>query len=165
MDKLEVGQIVNTHGLKGEVKITHWCDYPEVFEKLSTIYFSDKAYKIQSVKYHKNSIILKLSGIDTIEMAEKLRNTVICASREELALDGEYTYYVRDLLGLTVYSNGEILGELTDWFPTGSNDVYVVRTEEGKNIMVPAIRQVVKKVDLKEKFMEVELLEGLLDED
>jgi len=78
---------------------------------------------------------------------------------------GEDTYYVRDLLGLSVYSNGELLGELIDWFPTGSNDVYVVRTPEGKNVMVPAIKQVVKKVDLENKKMEVELLEGLIDED
>ena len=163
-DFMEVGKIINTHGLRGEVKIAPWCDSTQVFEYLKAVYIGDKKYEIKSVREHKNSLLAVLSDVNSIEDAEKLKNKIIKADKEDLPPLGENTYYIRDLIGLSVYSEERLLGEVTDCFPTGSNDVYVVKNNEnGKEILIPAIRQVVKSIDINKGRMEVLLMEGLED--
>ena len=164
---LEIGQIVNTFGIKGMVKVQPFTDDIEQFENLKTIYiknkFEQKEYEIEEVKYHKNMILLKLKGINNIEEANLLRQSYLLKDREKDEPLKEGTYYIVDLLGLEVYDdNGNLLGTLEDIFNTGSNDIYVVKNELGKQILLPAISEVIKEIDIKNKKIIVHLIKGLI---
>ena len=163
----EVGQIVNTNGLKGLLKINPFTDDITRFEKLKTIFIEHKKelleFEIESVRYQKKQVLLKLKGIDTIEEAEKYREDYLKINRNKEEKLPENTYYIVDLIGLDIYTeNGELLGKLDDIFSTGSNDVYVVKNSEGKQILLPAISDVIKNIDLEQKKIVVNLIEGLL---
>ena len=165
-DVLEIGQIVNTRGLRGEVKVNSFSEDPQRFEKVKSIYVkSDKDYKeyeIERVTYVKNQVVLKLKGINKIEYAEALRNSYIYVKREDLEELPEGTYYIADLIGLDVYEeNGNLLGKVDDIFSTKSNDVYVVRTELGELKYLPSIPEVLKDIDLPNKKIIVNLIKGL----
>ncbi len=164
---LEVGQIVNTNGLKGLLKINPFTDDITRFERLKTILVEHKKelleFEIESVRYQKKQVLLKLKGIDTIEEAEKYREDYLKIKRNKEEKLPEDTYYIVDLIGLDIYTeNGELLGKLDDVFSTGSNDVYVVKNSEGKQILLPAISDVIKNIDLEQKKIVVNLIEGLL---
>ena len=164
---LEVGQIVNTNGLKGLLKINPFTDDITRFERLKTIFIEHKKelleFEIESVRYQKKQVLLKLKGIDTIEEAEKYREDYLKINRNKEEKLPEDTYYIVDLIGLDIYTeNGELLGKLDDIFSTGSNDVYVVKNGEGKQILLPAISDVIKNIDLEQKKIVVNLIEGLL---
>jgi 16S rRNA processing protein RimM len=154
-EPLEIGKIVNTHGLKGEVKVTPWCDDSRVFLSLDSVQTKNNRLKIENVKFFKNTVIIKFSGINSIEDAEKMRNEIIYADRSQLAPLADGTYYIRDIIGLEVFEKDTRMGIIEDCFDTGSNDVYVVLTDEGRRILIPAISQFVKKVDIRGKRMEV----------
>lgn len=167
---LEIGQIVNTNGIKGVVKVIPYTDDLKRFEALKTIYIEkDKTlqeFSIEKVKYSKQSVLLKLQGIDTIEQAQQYRNCYLKIKREDARQLPQDTYFIVDLIGIKVFTEEEkFLGELQDVFPTGSNDVYVVKQNNGKQILLPAIGEVVKKVDLINKKMIVHLLPGLQEEE
>ena len=167
MEYIEIGQIVNTNGLKGVVKINPFTDDINKFKSLKYIYIQLKnelkKVKIEQVRFNKNQVLLKLEGIDSIEEAEKYRNFYVKTEKETQEELGEDTYYIVDLIGLDVFSDkDEYLGKIDDVFPTGSNDVYVVKDNLGKQILIPAIADVVKKVDLKNKKMIINLIPGLL---
>ena len=99
MKTIEVGKIVNTHGLKGDIKVVSWCDYPEIFEDFSKVFYKDIPYEIQNVRYHKGSVILKLAGVDSIDDAERMKNNVITALRSEFNLpEGKFFLADRILL-------------------------------------------------------------------
>lgn len=164
---LEVGQIVNTNGLKGLLKINPFTDDITRFERLKTIFIEHKKelleFEIESVRYQKKQVLLKLKGIDTIEEAEKYREDYLKINRNKEEKLPEDTYYIVDLIGLDIYTEGgELLGKLDDVFSTGSNDVYVVKNGEGKQILLPAISDVIKNIDLEQKKIVVNLIEGLL---
>ncbi len=164
---LEIGQIVNTYGIKGFVKVVPFTDNITRFEDLKTVYLETKkgleTFEIEEVKYSKNTVLLKLKGIDDIDAAEKYRNTYLKIDRKNAVNLPQDTYFIVDLLDMEVYTDDEIhLGKITDVYPTGSNDIYVVKNEEGKQILLPAISQVIKTVDIQNKKMVVHLLEGLL---
>ena len=164
---LEVGQIVNTNGLKGLLKINPFTEDITRFERLKTILVEHKKelleFEIESVRYQKKQVLLKLKGIDTIEEAEKYREDYLKIKRNKEEKLPEDTYYIVDLIGLDIYTeNGELLGKLDDVFSTGSNDVYVVKNSEGKQILLPAISDVIKNIDLEQKKIVVNLIEGLL---
>lgn len=164
---LEVGQIVNTFGIKGMVKVMPFTDDIRRFDKLDKVYIeknkSKKEYKIEEVKYHKNIVLIKFEGIDKIEQAEELRNSYLTVSRDSVEELEEGRYYIVDLLGLDVYTDEQVLlGTLDDIFNTGSNDIYVVKNKEGKQILLPAIEDVIKQVDLENKKIIVHLLPGLV---
>ena len=167
MEYIEIGQIVNTNGLKGVVKVNPFTDDISKFEDLKYVYIQLKnelkKVKIEQVRYNKNQVLLKLEGIDSIEEAEKYRNFYLKTEKESQEDLGEDTYYIVDLIGLDVYTaKNEYLGKIEDVFPTGSNDVYVVKDNLGKQILIPAIADVVKKVDLKNKKMIINLIPGLI---
>ena len=167
MEYIEIGQIVNTNGLKGVVKVNPFTDDISKFEELKYVYIQLKnelkKVKIEQVRYNKNQVLLKLEGIDSIEEAEKYRNFYLKTEKESQEDLGEDTYYIVDLIGIDVYSDkNEYLGKIEDVFPTGSNDVYVVKDNLGKQILIPAIADVVKKVDLKNKKMIINLIPGLV---
>ena len=161
--KITIGRIVNTRGLKGEVKILPMVDDLELFESIDYVLIDENKYAIEGTKYFKGNAILKLSGINTIEEAELYKTKTIEIFEEDLPALEEGMYYVKDLLGLTVETeDGELLGKIVDVFKTGSNDVYTVKQADGKKIYLPAIKDVVRSIDLEEKKVTVKLLEGLL---
>lgn len=163
---LEIGQIVNTRGLKGEVKVNSYSEDPERFEKIKTIILKTKGkeqeYEIQKVTYNKNQVILKLKNVDTIEDAEKLRNSIILIDRDSLGELPEDVYYIADLIGLDVFTDeNEYLGKVDDIFNTKSNDVYVVKDDLGKSKLLPGIPEVIKEISLEDGKIIVHLIEGL----
>ena len=164
----EIGQIVNTSGLKGFIKIKPFTDDIKRFNKLKTIYINInkelKEYIIEDVKYVKNMVLLKLKGIDSIEEAEKYRNYYIHINKKDAPKLPKDSYFIADIEGCNVYEEetSKFLGIVTEVFPTGSNDVYVVKSEEGKQILLPAIKEVIKQVDIENKKIIVKLLEGLV---
>lgn len=164
---MEIGQIVNTYGIKGFVKVMPFTDNINRFEDLKSIYLQTKkgleTFEIEEVKYSKNMVLLKLKGIDDINVAENYRNCYLKIDRKDAVELPEDTYFIVDLLDMEVETEeGEILGKIIDVYPTGSNDIYVVKNEEGKQILLPAISQVVKTVDIQNKKMIVHLLNGLI---
>ena len=163
---LEVGQIVNSYGIKGFVKVVPLVDNNNQFNDFKILYVkfknNFKELVIEEIKFSKNLILIKFKGIDTIEDAETLRNLYLNAKREDIKLE-EGAYFIVDLIGLDVYTeNGEKLGILSDVLKPGANDVYVVRTSNQKEILLPVIPDVIKKVDMNEKKVIVELLKGLI---
>ena len=164
MDKyLEIGQIVNTFGIKGMVKVKPFSDDIRRFDKLKNVYIKknsiEKKYIIEEVKYHKQMVLIKFKGIDKIEEAELLKNSYILINREDEEPLEEGVYYIVDLLGLDVYTDENILlGNLEDIYNTGSNDIYVVKDENGKQILLPGIPDVIKEVDIENKKIIVHLL-------
>lgn len=164
---MEIGQIVNTYGIKGFVKVVPFTDNINRFEDLKTVYVETKKglenFEIEEVKYAKNTVLLKLKGIDDINIAEKYKNCYIKISRENAVKLPEDTYFIVDLLDIKVYTDEDIyLGNIIDVYPTGSNDIYVVKNEEGKQVLLPAIGEVIKTVDIQNKKMVVHLLDGLI---
>lgn len=164
--RLEVGQIVNIFGIRGEVKVNPFTDDIKRFDELKNIYVRTKggstSYQIENVKYHKNMVLLKLKGIDSIESAEKLRNAFLEIDREDAVPLEEGTYYIADLIGLEVYTDeGKLLGKVDDIYNTGGKDIYVVKDELGKQILLPGIEEVIKEVILDDKII-VHLIQGLI---
>lgn len=164
---LEIGQIVNTFGIKGMVKIKPFTDDIKRFDKLEKVYIKNnkgkKEYEIQEIKYHKNMVLIKFEGIDNPEDAENLRESYVLIDREKEQPLEEGTYYIVDLIGLEVYTDeGNLLGNLEDIFNTGSNDIYVVKDELGKQILLPAISDVIKQIDIDNKKIIVHLIQGLM---
>lgn len=147
---MEIGQIVNTYGIKGFVKVQPFTDNIRRFEDLRQIYLQLKkgleTFEIEEIKYHKQMVLLKLKGIDDINEAEKYRNCYLKIDRKDAVNLPEDTYFIADLLEMEVTTEeGEMLGKIADVYPTGSNDIYVVKNEQGKQILLPAIRASRKK--------------------
>ena len=167
MKNLEVGQIVNTFGIKGFVKINPWVNDVTRFDKLKKVYIilkkEQKELEIEEVKYHKNQVLLKFKGIDTVEQAELLRNAILEIDREDAIPLEEGEYFIADILESEVYTDdGRKLGIVEDIFNTGSNDIYVVKNELGKSILLPRTKDVFKEIDVENKKIIVHLLEGLI---
>lgn len=164
---LEIGKIVNVHGLRGDVKVMPWCDEPEFLCAFETLYLgkNHQSVTIEDARIFKNTVILHLAGCHTVEDAEKLRNQVLYMHREDVELD-EGVYFIQDLIGLQVVDadNGTVYGILKDVAQTGANDVYEVRDEAQKrSYWIPAIPQVVLETDVDGGIMKIRPLEGLLD--
>ena len=164
---LEIGQIVNTFGIKGMVKVKPFTDDITRFDRLEKVYIknkdSKKEYEIEEVKYHKNMVMIKFKGIENPDDANLLRGSYLLVDRANEEPLEEGVYYIVDLIGLDVYTDeGILLGTLKDIFNTGSNDIYEVKDELGKQILLPAIADVIKEIDLENKKIIVHLLKGLM---
>ena len=164
---LEIGQIVNTFGIKGFVKVNPFVDDILRFDDLEKVYIRRnkeiKELQVEEVKYHKNMVLVKFKGIDKVEDAELLRNFYLEVDRENAIELEEGEYFIADLLGMNVLTEeNEELGKLEDIFNAGSSDIYVVKTDAGKQILLPAISEVIKEINLKENKIIVHLLEGLI---
>ncbi len=161
---IDVGQIVNTHGLKGEVKVNPRTDAPEVFEIFDKLFTDDgKEYDVKGVRYQKSCVLLKLSGIDDMTSAERMKNRVLYAQRELFEDLPQDTYLVADIIGLELKDENTIYGVVEEVITTGSNDVYEVRPPVGKKIYVPAIKDVVKEINIAQGYILVDMPKGLLD--
>lgn len=164
MDKIKVGQVVNVVGLKGELKVYHYSDYKERFEELTKVYLEDIRYQITGVRYMKELVILKLAGIDDRTEAEKHKGQEIFIDKEDIRVLPEDTYYIFDLIGLTVIDeDGARLGTLSDVIQNSAQDLYEVERENKSKFLIPAVEEFILKVDLQEKTMTVRLIEGLME--
>lgn len=163
----EIGQIVNTFGIRGVVKVNPFTDDISQFEEMETILVDKKGslleMQIEEVKYSKNQVLLKLKGIETVEEAEKYRNCYLKLPREKARKLPKNTYFIADLIGLEVYTEeGNLLGKVDDIYNTGASDIYVIKDELGKQILLPAIKDVIKQIDLEQEKIVVHLLDGLV---
>lgn len=166
-DNLEIGQIVNTFGIKGFVKVNPFVDDVSRFDDLKKVFVKNnknvKELEVEEVKYHKNMILIKFKGLNKVEDVEQFRNSYLEVDRENAIKLKEGEYFIADLLGLDVITDeNRPLGKLEDIFNTGSNDIYVVKTEDGKQLLLPAISEVIKEINLEENRIVVHLLEGLI---
>ena len=159
---LEIGKIVNVHGLRGDMKVVPWCDDPEFLCEFDTLYLgkAQKPVTVTAARLQKGNVLLHLEGV------EKLRNQVLYMDRDEVELE-EGVYFIQDLIGLEVLDvdTGKSYGKLTDVMQTGANDVYEVKDAEGKTVLNTAIPDVVKETDLDGGVMRIRPLEGLFDAD
>ena len=165
-DMLQVGVITQTHGIKGEVKVFPTTDDAQRFKKLKKVTLDNgkerRELEITSVKFFKNLVILKFKGIDDINEVEKYKKAALFVTRVDAVPLGENEYFIADLIGLKVVSDeGEELGTLDDVLQTGANDVYVVKNDKGEEILVPAIKDCVKNVDIEGGEILLHLLPGL----
>ncbi len=164
---LQIGKIVNTHGFKGDVKVQPWCDGPIVITKLKCVYIKEKnEYKklnIQKSTVHKETVLLKFDGIDDFDNANKLRDKVIYADRDDIDIE-KGSFFIADLIGLDVidFQTGKLYGKLKDVMKYGVHDIYCVQTEKGE-VLVPAVKEFVKEISL-DKGISIKCLEGMFDE-
>ena len=165
---LRVGVISSTHGIRGEVKVYPTTDDPERFLDLDEVILDTgrehKILEIEGVKFFKNQVILKFKGYDNINDIEKYLKKDLLVDREHAVELGENENFIADLIDMEVVTDeGKVLGTLTDVIETGANDVYAVKTPEGKELLLPAIRDCILDVNVDEKRMTVHVMEGLLD--
>lgn len=154
-DRIKIGKIVNTFGIKGELKVYPYVDY---IDELSKIYINNKEYTLSKSRNQKNVVIIKIKGLDDINLVEDFKNKEIEIDRADLPELKEGEYYIEDLIGLDVYTDdGKLLGKLDDIFNTGANDIYQVN-----NILLPAIPDVIKKIDIENQKIIVHIIKGLI---
>lgn len=164
---LQVGVVTTTHGVRGEVKVFPTTDDVNRFKKLKEVYLDTGREKIsleiEGVKFFKQMVILKFKGIDTLDDAEKYRQAGLYVTRENAVKLNKDEYFIADLIGVSVYDeDNKLLGSLEDVMTTGANDVYVIRMADGRELLLPAIRQCVLDVDVEQGRMKVHVLEGLI---
>ena len=163
---IKIGQIIATHGTGAELKIYPLTDNPKRFDDLEYVYvetlFGVKKLHIKSVRYHKNFVLINFEEITDFEEAEKLKKLFLLIPKEFLVSLSENQYFIFQIIGLNVYEDDTYFGKITDIIETGSNDVYIVKDGD-KAILIPALKSIVKKIDLEEKIMLVKIPEGLLD--
>ena len=160
---LIVGRIVAPWGIRGEVKVEVETDFPERFSPHKQVYIDGIPFTIESCRSHKQHLIVKLATIDSIEAAEKLRKQDLTIPGSELYPLPEGQYYAFQLIGLKVLTTaGKHIGQIKEIMATASNDVYIVEGKRGE-ILIPAIEDVVKSIDLKKGKIVIEAIEGLLD--
>ena len=167
VEYFEIGQISNTHGLRGELKVRPFTESAKRFEELKKILVDIggnlKEYEIEGIRYQKDIILLKLKGVDSVEEAEKLKSYYIKIHRNDAKPTEANEFFIADLIGLEVYQN-EFIGILDDVFKAGGSDVYVIKRKGKKDLLLPAIESVIKKIDLENKRIDVEIPRGLDDE-
>ncbi|MCI9071617.1 MAG: 16S rRNA processing protein RimM [Lachnospiraceae bacterium] len=164
---LQVGIITTTHGVRGEVKVYPTTDDARRFKKLKEVILDTGreriTLEIEGIKFFKQMVILKFKGIDTLDEAAKYRQAGLYVTRENAVKLNRDEYFIADLMGLEVCdASGELLGCLEDVMTTGANDVYVIRMTDGRELLLPAIKQCILNVDMEQRRMKVHVLEGLL---
>lgn len=164
---LQVGVISSTHGVRGEVKVFPTTDDKNRFKKLKKVILDtgkeQMPLEIEGVKFFKQFAILKFKGIDNINDIEKYKGRSLLVERANAVRLRKDEYFIADMIGMDVFTeDGAIFGKLTDVMETGANDVYVVETTKGQEVLIPAIKQCILEVDVEAGRMVVHLLEGLV---
>lgn len=166
---ITIGKVLCPWGVKGQVKVEPLTDDITRYQKLKSIFVEEdsalKAYDVESVIFlKKRFVVLKLQGIDTVDSAESFRDRYIMVHRKDAVKLPEGHYFICDIIGMEVYNeeDGTLLGRIKDVMKTGANDVYVVELQSGRELLIPAIREVVKSIDIENKKMVVKLMEGML---
>ncbi len=164
MNKIDVGKVVNVRGIRGELKILPHTNVENLFSAIKKIYIGDELFKIIQVKSIKNCVGITVEGIDTPEKAREYVHKTVFAEEMDMPAVGENEYYIKDIIGINVYDTEDnLLGTLSEVYFTGANDVYEILCENGKKALIPAVKEFIKSVNLKEKKMTVELIEGMLE--
>ncbi|MDE6320021.1 MAG: ribosome maturation factor RimM [Lachnospiraceae bacterium] len=166
-DELQVGVITQTHGIRGEVKVFPTTDDPNRFKKLKEVTLAAGKERlpmeIEGVKFFKQYVILKFKGYDSINDIEKYKQGKLLVTREHAVKLQKDEYFVADMIGIQVVTDeGEAFGVLKDVLATGANDVYVVSREGEADVLLPAIKECIKKIDMDRHVMEVHIMDGLL---
>ena len=166
--QLQAGVITSTHGIRGEVKVFPTTDDAQYFRELKKVYLDTGKeqilLEIEHVKFFKQFAILKFKGIDNINDIEKYKGKSLMIDREDASPLGEDEYYIGDMIGMDVYTDdpAEHFGVLRDVLETGANDVYIIDSDRHGEVLVPAIRQCILRVDTEKNEMHIHLMEGLL---
>lgn len=177
VENIKIGKIVNAVALRGEVKVYHYSDYKERFEELDEILVERNGakrhamerYTIEGVRYQKDMAILKLKGVNDRNAAEALKDCDVYITEEDLRELPEDTFYVRDLIGCRVINEGsesesaEEIGTITDVLQNSAQDIYQIKTKSGKEVLIPAVGEFVKEINISEKTVKVSLIPGFLD--
>ena len=166
-DMLHVGVITQTHGVRGEVKVFPTTDDVNRFKKLKQVILDTgketMPLEIQSVKFFKQFVILKFKGIDNINDIEKYKRCSLYVTREHAVALEEDEYFIADMIGMEVCTeDGNIFGTLKDVIETGANDVYVIENAEHGEVLVPAIKECIRSVDIEKGQMMIHLMDGLI---
>lgn len=155
---LSIGEIINTHGIKGEVKVYPLTDDIKRFKNLKKVFINGEEKNILGCKFKNKFVVLKIEGIDSIEEANRYRNKYLEIKKENAVKLPEGSYFIADLVECTVVDEeGNTIGNMKDVMETGSNDVYVVQGE--KEVLIPAIKQVVTNIDIENKIITIKPLE------
>lgn len=167
-DLLQVGAITQTHGLRGEVKVFPTTDDAKRFKKLKEVILDTGREKItleiENVRFFKNLVILKFKGIDNINDIERYKGKSLYVTRENAVKLKKDEYFIADLIGVEIYDETDTnIGVLENVITTGANDVYEITLSDGRNLLLPAIKQCVLDVDMDKRRMKIHILEGLLD--
>ncbi len=167
-ERFQVGIITASHGVRGEAKIFPTTDDPKRFRRLKEVLLDadgkETLLEIESVKFFKKYVILKFKGIDTPEEVQKLRQKSLYVTRENAVRLGRNEYFIADLMGLLVQNeDGEEIGVLREVLETGANDVYLIDLKDGRELLLPAIKECVLSVDVEAGQMRIHILDGLLD--
>ncbi len=164
---LEIGKIVGTHGVMGEMRVECWCDSPQFISKFKELYF-DKGKEKLSVtsRPHKNIALMKIKGVTTVEEADLLRGRILYMRRKDAKLP-KGTHFVQDIIGLEVRDaeTAEVYGNVTEVLKTGANDVYEIKNEDGKAYYIPKIPLVVKEVNPEKGFVLITPMKGIFDDE
>ena len=156
---LEAGIIVNTHGVRGEVKINPWADSPEFLKKLKTLYIGGEALKVIESRVHKGFLLAKLVGVDDVNAAMALKNKTVYIARKDVKLP-KGSFFIADIIGAKVVDeNGVELGVLADVLEMPAQNIYLVKGE--REIMIPAVEEFILNTDVKNKVITVHLIEGM----
>ena len=164
---LQVGVISSTHDVRGEVKVFPTTDDVKRFKKLKKVILDtgkeQLPLEIEGVKFFKQFVILKFRGIDNINDIEKYKGKSLLVDREHAVKLKKDEYFIADMIGMDVFTeDGELFGALKDVMETGANDVYIIETSDGKEVLVPAIKQCILDVDIENRKMVIHLLAGLV---
>ncbi len=167
-DKFQVGVITSTHGVRGEVKVFPTTDDPNRFKRLKEVILDtgkeELVLEVEGVKFFKQFVILKFKGFDNINDIEKYRQKSLYVTRKNAVRLKKDEYFVADLMGMKVVDEkNEEIGVLKEVMETGANDVYVITMTDGRELLLPAIRQCILNVDMDNNVMQVHILDGLLD--
>ena len=167
VEYFEIGQITNTHGLRGELKVRPFTESKKRFEELKSILVDFKGelkkYDIEKVRYQNEVILLKLKGVDDIDEALKLKSNYIKIPRTDARETTDNEFFIADLIGCEVYQN-DLIGIVEDIFTAGASDVYVIKRKGKKDLLIPAIESIIKKIDVENKRIDIEIPRGLDDE-
>ncbi len=171
MQYIQTGEIVSTHGINGELKVYPWADYPEFLEQFSEFYIekSKNSYnkiKVQSIRVHKNMVLVKLDGIDSIEQARPLIKKQLFVDKNKIVLE-EGKYFVQDLIGCLVVNNAtnEEYGKIYDVKNLGASDIYYIKNDEDKEFMFAAVSEFIVSTDIINKVIKINVIKGMFDED
>ena len=157
-DRIIIGRIGASHGIKGFFRVHILTDFPERFKSMTEIMAGENIYKIEALREDSKSLLMKFANINTPEDAKLLKGKLLTVKKSEAMPLKEGEYYIFDIVGLLVYDlDGKLLGEVKNVLQTGSNDVYEVKDEAGNEILIPALKKVVKNIDIANKKIIVDL--------
>lgn len=166
---LEAGQIVGTHGVRGELRVNPWCDSPEFLKDFKTLYFDadgKNEVKVRSCRPHGNVALLSLDGVDNVESAAALRGKMLYMRRSDAKLS-EGSYFIAELIGCNVIDADDIniiYGTLADVSRTGANDVWHIMSPDGKEYLIPSIPSVVIETDVRDGIIRIRPIKGIFDD-